>query len=61
MLKVFFKISKPVQRDGDYHLELFSADERWKVENLANGKEISTVPFGTQKEDYLCRQYTIFE
>ena len=53
--KSFSKIRKPVQRDGAYHLELFSADERWKVENLANGKEISTVPFRTQKEDYLCR------
>ena len=27
----------------------------WKVENLANGKELSTVQFGTEKEDYLCR------
>ena len=33
----------------------------WKVENLANIKELSTVPIGTEKEDYLCRQYTIFE
>ena len=33
----------------------------WKVENLANGYEISTVLFGTGKEDYLCSQYTIFE
>jgi len=27
----------------------------WKLENLANGKEISTIPFGMEKEDYLCR------
>jgi len=27
----------------------------WKLENLANGKEISTVPFRTDKEDYLWR------
>ena len=33
----------------------------WKVENLANVKEHSTAPIGAEKEDYLCRQYTIFE
>lgn len=27
----------------------------WKLENLANGKEISTVPFRADKEDYLWR------
>ena len=27
----------------------------WKVENLANGEELSIVPFGKEKEDYLCR------
>ena len=33
----------------------------WKVENLANGKDLSTVLIRTEKEDYLCRQYAIFE
>ena len=27
----------------------------WKMENLASGKELSTVPIGTEKENYLCR------
>ena len=27
----------------------------WKLENLPNGKEISTVPFRMEKEDYLWR------
>ena len=27
----------------------------WKLENLANGKEISAIPFRTEKEDYLWR------
>ena len=25
----------------------------WKLESLANGKEISAVPFRTEKEEYL--------
>ena len=25
----------------------------WKLENSGNGKEISAIPFGTEKEDYL--------
>ena len=33
----------------------------WKVENLANVKELATVPIATEKEDYLCRQCTIIE
>ena len=33
----------------------------WKVENLANVKDLSTAPIATEKEDYLCRQYTSFE
>ena len=52
----FSKISKPAQRDGACHLQLFLADER--LENLASGKEISTVPFGMEKEDYLCFNIT---
>ena len=31
----------------------------WKLESLANGKEISPIPFRTEKEDYLWRKSTI--
>ena len=40
---------------------LFLADERLKLESLANGKEISAVPFRTEKEEYLWRYSTISE
>ena len=30
----------------------------WKLENLASGKEISTVPFGMEKEGNLCFNIT---
>ena len=58
--KGFSKISKPTERDCTYHLKfgfllLFSFDERLELGNRANGKEISDVPFRTQKEDYLWR------
>ena len=33
----------------------------WKLESLANGKEISAVPFQTEKEEYLWRYSTIFK
>ena len=33
----------------------------WKLESLANGKEISAVPFRTEKEEYLWRYSTISE
>ena len=33
----------------------------WKLERLANGQEISVVPFRTEKEDYLWRKSTISE
>ena len=33
----------------------------WKLESLANGKEISTVPFRTEKEEYLSKYFTISE
>ena len=33
----------------------------WKLETLANGKEISAVPFRTEKEEYLLRYSTISE
>ena len=33
----------------------------WKLESLANGEEISAVPFRTEKEDYLWRYFTISE
>ena len=52
----FSKISKPAQRDGTYHLQLFSADERLETGTFSKWylKEISTVPFGIEKENYLC-------
>ena len=52
----FSKISKPAQRDGNYHLQLFSADERLETGKFSKWylKEISSVPFGMEKEDYLC-------
>ena len=34
---------------------VFSADERLEPRNQANGKEISDVPFGTEKVEYLWR------
>ena len=57
--KRFSKLSKPTERDGAYHLKfgfllLFSANRRLELRNNANGKEISDVPFRTEKEDYLC-------
>ncbi len=33
----------------------------WKLESLANGREISAVPFRTEKEEYLWRYSTISE
>ena len=33
----------------------------WKLESLANGKEISAVPFRTEKEEYLRRYSAISE
>ena len=41
--------------------EMFSANERLETGNSANGKEISAIPFGTEKEDYLRRKPTISE
>ena len=45
---------EPTERDGAYHLKcglllLFSVDERLELGNLANGKEISDVPFYRKK------------
>ena len=53
--KGFSKITKPTERNGAYHLQfdfpsLFSADERLETGSFANGKEISAVPFRTEKE-----------
>ena len=48
--KGFFKISKPTERNGAYHLHSdFRLMRDWKLESLANGKEISAVPFWTEK------------
>ena len=53
LLKEFFKINNPVKQDhGTYQfLVLFLAAER--LENVGNGKEICTIPFQMEKEDYL--------
>ena len=56
MVSVFFQISKPTERDGAYHLKFgflisFSVDERLELGNRAIGKEISDVPFRTEKEE----------
>ena len=57
----FPKSGKPTERHGAlYHLKfgfllLFSVDERLELGNRANSKEISDVPFWTEKEDYLWR------
>ena len=64
--KGFSKITKPTERNGAYHLQfdfpsLFSADERLETGKFANGKEISAVPFRTEKEEYLWRYSTISE
>ena len=42
---------------------LFSVDELERLElgSRAIGKEMSDVPFRTEKQDYLWRQSTIFE
>ena len=52
----FSKISKPAQREGTYHLQLFSADERLETRKFSKWylREISSVPLGMEKEDYLC-------
>ena len=64
--KSFSKISKPTERNGAYHLHFdfpycFRLMRDWKLESLANGKEISAVPFRTEKEEYLWKYSTISE
>ena len=59
--KSFPKVSKLTERDDAYHFQfdfpqLLSADEtaNWRdYKSLGNGKEISAVPFRTEKEVYL--------
>ena len=58
--KGFSKINKPAEQDGAYNLQFdyhncFWLMRDWKLENLANGKEISAVPFRMGKEDYFWR------
>ena len=58
--KEFSKIREPAERGSAYHLKfgfllLFSVDERQELGSRANGKEISDVPFRTEKEDNLWR------
>ena len=54
----FSKISKPTEQNGAYHLQfdfpqLFRLMRDWKLESLANGREIPAVPFRMEKEEYL--------
>ena len=52
--KGFSKISKPTERNGaSIFRNCFRPMRDWKLESLANGKEISVVPFRTEKEEYL--------
>ena len=49
----FSKIRKPAQPDGGYAITIcscFGLMRDWKLENLANGKDISTVSFGMEKD-----------
>jgi len=39
--------------DNSISRNCFRLMRDWKLENLPNGKEISAVPFRTEKEDYL--------
>ena len=51
--KGFSKISKPTERDGaSISRNCCWLMRDWKLESLANGNEISAVPFLTEKEDY---------
>lgn len=60
--KGFSKMSKPSEQDGAHHLQFpVTVFSWWETGNreiqqmVANGEEISAVPFRTEKEDYLCR------
>ena len=60
MVRDFPKSANQPNETGPYILKfgfplLFSIDERQELGNLANGKEISEVPFLTEKEEYLWR------
>ena len=66
MVRDFPKSEKPTEWDYAYHFKfgfllLFSVDKRLEQRNRAIGKEISDVPFRTEKEEYLWRQSTISE
>ena len=58
MVRVF---PKSVNRPNEIALTICTSISRdcfrlmgdWKLESLANGKEISAVPFRTEKEEYL--------
>ena len=51
MVKVFPKSGNQSDEMALNICNCFRQIRDWKVENLANGKELSTVPFGTEKED----------
>ena len=58
MVKVFPKSGNQSNEMVLTICNFFRQMRDWKVENLANVKELS---IRTEKEDYLCSQYTIFD
>ena len=56
MVTVFPKsANQPNKMARTLYNNCFRLMRDWKLENLANGTEIFIVPFGMEKEDYLCR------
>ena len=66
MVRVFSKSAKqpkemPLTICSSVSCYLFSVDGRLALGNRVNGKEISDVPFRTEKGEYFCRKSTISE
>ena len=55
MVKVFPKSGNQSNEIALTICNCFWQMRDWKVKNLVNVKELSTVPIATEKEDYLCR------
>ena len=54
MVRVFPKsANQPNEMALTISRNCFRVMRDWKLESLANGKEISAVPFRTEKEEYL--------
>ena len=58
MARVFPKSGIQPEQNGAYHLHFdfpncFRLMRDWKLESLVNGKEISAIPFRTDKEEYM--------